>query len=171
MTFHLQDTADLSAALLIFPVSISPMLVDHILFFSLGPLTALPNSNNGIPSQKTSNSSPNQCSLTYAAASDHLPSSAFEGVIYHYFQLQSYALCQAQMQFQLQKVCFAAALRLLCIRENSCFRELWSVYWIYQSHLLFVKYQHLLKLNQIPDISYEIMLFVFVFFFSLNNWS
>lgn len=41
----------------------------------------------------------------------------------------------------------------LCFRKNSCFRELWSVYWIYQSHLLFLKFQHLLKLNQIPDIS------------------
>lgn len=88
------------------------MIVDHILCFPLGPTTALPNSNSGIPSQKTSNSSPNPCSLTCAAAWDPPPSSQFEGVICHYYQLQTYTLCQAQMQFQLQKVCFAAAAAL-----------------------------------------------------------
>lgn len=84
------------------------MLVDHILFFLLGPTTALPNSSSGIPSQKASNSSPNPWSLIYAAAWDPPLSSQFAGIIYYYYQLQSYALCQAQMQLQLQKVCFAA---------------------------------------------------------------
>lgn len=143
--------------------------MDHVPFFSLGPSTALPtsNSDSGGLSQKTSNSSPSPWSLIYAAEWDSPPSSQCEGVIYHYYQLQSTALCLAWTQLQLQRVCFATegALRLavallevqvlwpkqlfspsintlFLLLGKSCFRELWSVYWPHQSqHLLVLKFQ------------------------------
>lgn len=142
------------------------MLVDHVPFFPLGLTTALPKSNSGFPSLKTSSSSPSSWSLIYAAASN--PHVNFKR---SFTTIISYS----QVPFAYYSDASPAAECLLCCRRcfevgcgfardvpfvakpfffnpsintlspllwKCCFRELWSMCWLQQSqHLLVLKFQ------------------------------